>query len=46
MKENKTQTLVLDPQAQTTGDFKNSILVVSVFANLFVLTSWLVLQVS
>lgn len=32
--------------SQTTTDFKNSVLIVSVLANMFVLTSWLVIQVS
>jgi hypothetical protein len=31
---------------QTVGDFKNSVLVVSLLINLFVLTSWLVIEVT
>lgn len=39
-------TTQLDVNAQTLQDFKHSVLLVSLGANLFVFTAWLVTQVS
>lgn len=39
---NTTETVTY----QTANDFKNSILIVSVLVNLFILTTWLVVQAS
>lgn len=46
MKATQTQEEVATINAQTFGDFRNSVLIVSVLANLYVLTAWLVIQVS
>jgi hypothetical protein len=39
-------TLAAVATAQTNQDFKNALLIVSVVANLFVLTAWMVAQLS
>ena len=47
MKANKnTQVEAEAVVYQTVNDFKNSILIVSVLVNLFILTTWLVIQAS
>ena len=46
MKVKQTQEEVAAINGQTFSDFRNAVLVTSVLANLYVLTAWLVLQVS